>query len=155
MTGGGLYYEDFAIGEEINAGSHTLTQESAIGFAKEYDPQYYHIDPEAAKNGPYGRLIASGWQTAAISMRLKASSRLAEVAGGLLGMGLEELKWPRPVFPEDSLTLIITILEKRPSRSKPTHGIIKYRMDTYNQKHEKVMEALTAVWVPLKNPDKY
>lgn len=152
MTGGGLYYEDFAIGEEIDAGSHTLTLESAIAFASEYDPQYYHVDVEAAKQGPYGRLIASGWQTAAISMRLKSGSRLAEVAGGLLGLGLETLKWPRPVYPGDTLTLIITILDKRPSRSKPTHGIIQYRMDTYNQQREKVMEALTSVWVPLKSP---
>lgn len=149
---GELYYEDFHIGDEIDAGTHALTTESAIGFAKEYDPQYYHTDEEAAKAGPYGRLIASGWQTAAISMRLKAGSRLADVSGGLLGLGLESLKWPRPVYPGDVLHLIVTIVDKRTSRSKPTHGIVSYRMDTYNQHKEKVMEAVTAVWVPLKNP---
>lgn len=143
-----LYLKDFQPGQEFISEPYTLSKEEAIHFAKQYDPQYYHVDEEAAKKGPYGRLIASGWQTAAITMKLKAATDMVKVAGGLLGMGLESVKWPRPVYPGDTLHLVLTVLEVRRSNSKPTHGIVKYRMDTYNQQDEKVMEAITAVWVP-------
>ncbi|MBM3617086.1 MAG: MaoC family dehydratase [Alphaproteobacteria bacterium] len=143
-----LYLNDFRPGQEFLSPTHTLSLEEAVSFAKQYDPQYYHIDVEAAKKGPYGRLIASGWQTAAITMKLKAATELANVAGGLLGLGLESVKWPRPVYPGDTLRVVLTVLDVRRSNSKPTHGVVKYSMDTYNQHDEKVMEAVTAVWVP-------
>lgn len=145
-----LFFEDFQPGQVFESGPFTLTKEEAIAFASEYDPQYYHIDEEAAKDGPYGRLIASGWQTAAITMKLKAKTELVNISGGLLGIGLEGLRWPRAVYPGDSLNLKITILEVRRSQSKPTHGIVKYKMETFNQHAELVMETVTAVWVPAR-----
>lgn len=146
------YYEDFTPGQVFSAGPYLLTKEESVSFAAQYDPQYFHIDEALAKASPFGGLIASGWHTAAIAMRLKASTELSEVAGGLLGMGLEHLRWPQPVFPGDALRLDITLTEMRRSASRPSHGIIKYRMDVFNQREELVMEAVTAVWVPLRNP---
>lgn len=143
-----LYFDDFEIGQEFTTESYTISEESSIHFAQEYDPQYFHIDPEAAKNSPFGKLVTSGWQTAAVTMRLKAGSGINRVAGGLVGLGLESVKWPRPVYPGDTLRAVITITEKRRSQSKPTHGIIKYRMETFNQNNEKVLEMVTAIWVP-------
>lgn len=143
-----LYFEDFEIGQEFHTDSHLVTKESSIAFAKDYDPQYFHIDEEAAKHSPFGRLVTSGWQTAAITMRLKAGSAMNKVAGGMVGMGIETVKWPKPVYPGDTLRAVITIVEKRRSQSKPTHGIVKYRMETFNQHEEQVLEMVTAIWVP-------
>jgi len=146
-----LYFEDFEVGQKMETKPFTITKEYAIAFAREYDPQYYHVDEEAAKAGPYGRLIVSGWQTAAINMKLKATTRLAQVDGGLLGLGLDTLKWLKPVYPGDTLHLIITVTDKRLSNSRPTHGIMKYKMETFNQHGELVMETAPAVWVPLRS----
>jgi acyl dehydratase len=145
-----LHFEDFEVGEKVTTEPFTITKEKAIEFAREYDPQYYHIDEEAAKKGPYGRLIVSGWQTAAINMKLKATTRLANVEGGLLGLGVDALKWLKPVYPDDTLHLVITITDKRPSGSRPTYGIMKYKMETFNQNGELVMETSPAVWVPRR-----
>lgn len=147
-----LYYEDLAIGQAFSSGSVTMRKDDAIGFASRYDPQYFHVDEAAAKEGIWGRLVVSGWHTAAVTMRLKAESGLGRVAGGLVGLGLESVKWPRPVFPGDTLSIIITITGKRLSKSKPTHGVVNYKVETFNQNRELVMEMLTAVWVPLKIP---
>jgi acyl dehydratase len=145
-----LYFEDFDVGQKVETESFTITKENAIAFAREYDPQYYHIDEEAAKSSAYGRLIVSGWQTAAITMRLKAGTILARIDGGLLGLGVDALKWPRPVFPGDTLHTVITVTDKRPSESKPTFGVLKYKMETFNQKKELVYSAEPAVWAPRK-----
>jgi acyl dehydratase len=145
-----LYFEDFDIGQRLETECFTIDQEHAIAFAKEYDPQYFHIDEVDAKSGPYGKLIVSGWQTAAITMKLKATSLLVEVAGGLVGLGIDGLRWPRAVYPGDTLHAIITITDKRPSSSKPTHGVMKYKVETFNQNNELVMEMHTAVWIPRK-----
>lgn len=143
-----LYFDDFEPGQEFLTGSYTISEKSSIDFAREYDPQYFHVDAEAAKHSPFGRLVTSGWQTAAVTMRLKAGSGINRVAGGLVGLGLESVKWPRPVYPGDTLRAVITITEKRRSQSKPTHGVVKYRMETLNQNNETVMEMTTAIWVP-------
>ncbi len=145
-----LYYEDFEIGQKVETVPFTVTLEIALAFAREYDPQYYHVDEEAAKKSAYGRLIVSGWQTAAITMRLKAGTILANIDGGLLGLGVEALKWPRPVFPGDTLHTIITVTDKRASQSKPAFGILKYRMETFNQNNELVYSAEPSVWAPRK-----
>lgn len=147
MTGE-LYFDDFEPGRQFLTEGYTITKQSAVDFAREYDPQYFHVDEDAAVHSPFGRLVVSGWQTAAISMRLKAGSEMSHVAGGMVGMGIESVKWPRPVYPGDTLRLVITIVEKRRSQSKPTHGIVKYRMETFNQRDEKVLEMITAIWVP-------
>ena len=146
-----LYFEDFEIGQRLETEHFAIDKKRALAFAHEYDPQYYHVDEEKAKDGPYGRLIVSGWQTAAVTMKLKTTSKLVEIAGGLLGLGVESLKWPRPVYPDDELHAVITITDKRPSNSKPTHGIVKYKVETLNQNDELVMEMQTAVWVPRRS----
>lgn len=143
-----LYFDDFEIGQEFHTDSYTITKEKSLEFAKEYDPQYFHVDEEAAKHSIFGKLSTSGWQTAAISMRLKAGSGMNRVAGGMVGMGIESMKWPKAVYPGDTLRTVMTILQKRRSQSKPTHGVVKYRMETFNQHNERVLEVVTAIWVP-------
>src|SRR4051812_48271794 len=108
-----LYFEDFSIGQQFPNGSFTFDKEQAIAFAREYDPQYFHIDEEAAKKSFFGALVVSGWQTAAVTMRLKAGSDLRKVAGGLIGLGHESLKWPRSVYPGDTVRIVVTIVDKR------------------------------------------
>ncbi len=148
-----LYYEDFEIGQQFKSDrSHTITRDNAIAFARMYDPQLQHIDEEAAKNTLFGKLIVSGWQTAAVTMRLKTETELFHVANGLVGMGLESVRWPRPTFPGDSLRIMITVIDKRPSTSRPDKGIVKYKVETFNQRNEMAMEMETAVIVPRRSP---
>ena len=143
-----MYFEDFNIGQQFTKGSVTIDKDSAIAFAKEYDPQYFHTDEQAAKNSVFGQLVVSGWQTAAITMRLKAESDLSQVSGGLIGLGLESVKWPQPVYPGDSLRIVITIIDKRFSKSKPGYGVMKYKVETFNQHDALVMAMFTSVLIP-------
>lgn len=148
-----LYYEDFAAGQQFRSRrSFTLTKDDIIAFAKVYDPQPQHIDEEGAKNSVFGELVASGWHTAATTMRLKAETDLVRVAGGLVGLGLDKVRWPRPTMPGDSLSILVTVLEKRVSGSQPGKGIVRYKVETLNQKGELAMEMLTAVIVPIRDP---
>ncbi|MBY0407493.1 MAG: MaoC family dehydratase, partial [Rickettsiales bacterium] len=142
-----LYFEDFSPGQQFENGGYAISLESAVAFAREYDPQYFHVDEEAARDSFFGRLVVSGWQTAAVSMRLKALSGLGQIAGGLIGLGLEKVKWPRPVYPGDTLRVVITVLSVRESASKPGKGLVGYRMDTFNQHDALVMTAETTVMV--------
>jgi acyl dehydratase len=147
-----LYYNDFAVGQRMeSARSITMHKADTIAFAHSYDPQPFHIDEESAKETVVGELIASGWHTAAVSMRLKLETDLRYVAGGLLGLGVENLRWPRPTMPGDTVRIVITILEKRLSNSRPDKGIIKYKLETINQNNELVMEMVTAVIVPVED----
>lgn len=122
-----------------------------MAFAREYDPQLQHIDEEAARHTQLGELVASGWHTAAATMRLKTETELFHVAGGLVGMGLEHVRWPQPTRPGDSLRIVVTILDKRLSKSKPGFGVVSYKVETFNQRDELVMEMKTAVLVPCRN----
>ena len=145
-----LYYNDFTLGQRMeSASSITIEKADAIGFAQQFDPQPYHIDDEGAKNTMFGELIVSGWHTAAVSMRLKLETDFRYVAGGLLGLGVEYLRWPRPTFPGDTLRIVITVLEKRQSNSKPDKGIIKYKLETFNHTNDLVMEMVTSVIMPI------
>ncbi len=146
-----LYYEDFTIGQKLESRSHyTISRESAIAFAQEYDPQAQHLDDEKAKKSIFGELVVSGWHTAAATMRLKTETDLARIAGGLVGLGTETMRWPRPTMPGDTLRLVITILDKRLSQSKPGKGIVRYKAETLNQKGELMMEMFTNVIVPCR-----
>lgn len=146
-----LYFEDFEPAQEFSTDSFTLSEEHSRSFAAEYDPQYFHVDPVAAEKSVWGKLVASGWHTAAITMKLKAASQIANVKGGLVGMGIDSVRWPRPVYPGDTLHAVITVLEKRRSNSQPMFGIVNYKVETFNQHQELVMEMKTAVWVPCRN----
>lgn len=138
-----LYFEDFTVGTVFELGSRTLSQEQIIAFAREYDPQSFHTDPEAAKSSIYGSLIASGWQTVAIFMSLLVSAVLKDSAS-LGSPGIEGIQWLKPVRPGDTLTARFYILEATPSKSRLDRGIVKSRGEMSNQNGETVMTILPA-----------
>lgn len=127
-----LYLEDFAPGQTYGSGTLTVTEADVIRFATEFDPQPFHLDAEAAKGSLFRGLAASGWHTAAMTMKLLQGGELTP-AGGIIGAGFEELSWPRPVRPGDVLRVHSEILEVRASQSRPTQGLIKVRGTTFNQ----------------------
>mgnify|MGYP003579830981 CR=1 FL=1 len=131
------YLEHFAVGQTFGSKRHVIDKEQIVKFAQAFDPQPFHLDEEAARSWLFGGLAASGWHTAAITMRLLAGSEL-QPAGGLIGAGFDELRWPRPVRPGDELHLHIEVLDVRPSRSRSTQGILKIRTTTLNQHDEPV-----------------
>ena len=131
------YWEDLAAGETVEIGSHTITAEEIIAFAKQFDPQPFHIDAEKAKDSIYGGLIASGWHTCSIAMRLMCDSYVNQAAS-MGSPGLEEVRWLKPVRPGDTLRATRTIEESRPT-SKPDRGLVLTRWDMYNQKDEHVL----------------
>jgi acyl dehydratase len=145
-----LYFEDFTQGQQFTNGGYTVSKEQAIAFAKDFDPQYFHVDEEAAKSSIFRKLAVSGVHTAAISMRLKIDSPISKVKGGLVGLGFESLKWPMPVYPGDCLRIVITITAVRKSKSNPSNGVVSYRVETFNQDDKLVMQMETAVLVPCR-----
>ncbi len=133
-----LYLEDFKPGQVREFGHHTFTREEIIAFARQYDPQPFHVDEEAARRSIYGGLIASGWQTAAVSFRLVVDGLIGDVAS-MGSPGLDELRWLRPVRPGDTISVRTEVLEVRPSRSKPDRGVVRVRYETLNQRGETVL----------------
>ena len=131
------YWEDLVPGEAVGMGSYTVGADEIITFAKQFDPQPFHVDPEAAKGSIFGGLIASGWHTCGIAMRLMRDAYLNETAS-LGSPGLEEIRWLKPVRPGDTLRGTRTIEESRPT-SKPDRGLVLTRWDMYNQKDEHVL----------------
>lgn len=131
------FFEDFTVGQTFHSATATITAERIKSFAAEFDPQPFHLDEEAAKRSLFGGLAASGWHTAAVTMRLFVDSDL-HPAGGTIGAGGEDLRWPRPVRPGDVLHLEGEVLETRASRSRPELGIVKMRLTTHNQAGEPV-----------------
>lgn len=134
------YFDDYVPGATYDCGSVRIDQSDIISFAKEFDPQPFHTDPEAAARGPYGGLIASGWHTAALVMRLLVDNYLSAVAS-LGGAGADEIRWPYPVRPGDTLRVRATVLEARRSLSKPDRGIVKTVAEAVNQDGRTVMRA--------------
>ena len=145
------YFEDYALGSTYECGSVSIDQASIIAFAKEFDPQPFHVDPAAAAAGPYGGLIASGWHTAALVMRLLVENYLA-AESSLGSAGLDELRWPHPVRPGDTLRVRATVVESRRSLSKPDRGIVKTMVAATNSGGATVMRA-TAINFMLVRPD--
>ena len=129
------YWEDFVPGWEYESPPRTLSAQQITAFAREYDPQSYHTDEEAAKSSPFGGLIASGWQTCSVAMRLMCDGYLLQ-STCIGSPGLEELRWLKPVRPGDSLRLRTTVLEQTPSQKHPARGTVKFRWDVLNQKSE-------------------
>jgi acyl dehydratase len=137
----GVCFEDLYVGQLFRAGEIHITAEDIIRFARDNDPQYFHVDPEAAKASPFGGLVASGWQTAALSMRLLIE-RAAIFAGGVIGAG-GEIAWLRPVRPGDRLRIECEVVKVTPSRSRPEVGTAVLKTTTFNQNDEPV-QTLTA-----------
>jgi acyl dehydratase len=132
------YFEDYPVAAVFTAGPLEVTETEIVEFARRYDPQPMHTDPEAARRGRFGGLIASGWHTGAMMMRLFADHVLSPVSS-MASPGLDELRWLHPVRPGDSLTLRVTVLEARLSRSKPEQGIVRSLVELINQRGETVL----------------
>jgi acyl dehydratase len=132
------YFEDYLVGSVHQFGSIAVEQDEVISFARRFDPQDFHTDPEAAKRTMFGGLIASGWHTAGLMMRLYADHYLSKVAS-LSSPGLDELRWLKPVRPGDSLSVRVTVLDAVASRSKPDRGIVTSFIEVLNQGGEVVM----------------
>lgn len=126
-----LHFEDFAPGQVLELGSHTVTEAEIVRFAREWDPQTFHVDPEAARETVFGGLIASGWHTGALWMRLYVQTVLGSASRG--SPGIEELRWLAPVRPGDTLTGLLTVLETSRSERDPTRGTVRIRGEMVNQ----------------------
>ena len=131
------YLEDIAVGTTFRSGSLRIDGDEIKRFAADFDPQPFHLDEEAARETIFGGLAASGWHTAAVTMKLLVGSEFTP-AGGIIGAGFDELRWPRPVRPGDELHVEGEVLETRPSKSNPRQGLIKVRTATMNQRGEVV-----------------
>jgi acyl dehydratase len=133
-----LYLEDFAPGQVLESPPRTLTKEEILAFARQYDPQPFHTDEAAARHSVYGGLIASGWQTVGIMMRLLWDTFLKDTVS-LGSPGCDEIRWLKPVRPGDTLRARFTIAEVTPSRSKPDRGVVRTFTEILNQRDEIVM----------------
>ncbi len=138
---GRLYLDDLFVGQRFTSGTHRLDAAEITGFAAQYDPQPFHLDDAAARPTLFGGLAASGWHTAAVTMRLQVEGGLP-IAGGIIGAG-GEITWPKPSRPGDVLQVHSEVLAVTPSRSKPDRGIVTVRSETRNQRGE-VVQILVA-----------
>ena len=145
------YFEDFAVGQTFVGGRHRVDKDQIVTFAKQFDPQYYHLDEEAAKKSPFKGLAASGWHTAAITMRLMVDGAF-KPAGGIIGVGFDQLSWSKPVRPGDELCVTSEILEVRPSKSRNDRGMIRVKNTTFNQHGEAVQSFTGNLIVPRRSP---
>ena len=145
------YLEDYAVGQVYLSGRKRVSKEEIIAFAKEFDPQFYHLDEVAALKSPFKGLAASGWHTAAMTMRLMVDGEF-KPAGGILGVGFDQLSWSRPVRPGDELHVKSEILEVRPSKSKPDRGTVRVQNTTLNQNDEIVQMFTANLLVPRRSP---
>ena len=132
------YFEDFQVGQVHELGTYVVSREELLAFARQYDPQPFHLDEEAGRQSIYGSIIASGWHTAAICHRLLVESLLQD-SSSMGSPGLDELRWLLPVKPGDTLSVRIEVLATTPSRSKADRGSLKTRMEVRNQRGEVVM----------------
>jgi acyl dehydratase len=144
------YFEDYTTGHVVTFGARTVTAEEIIAFAREYDPQSFHLSEEGGRATPYGGLIASGWQTASLTMRMLADHAVSR--HGLGSPGLDELRWFKPVRPGDTLSVRVTVLETRRSASKPDRGIVTQRTEALNQAGEVVMLWRGTIFVRCRTP---
>jgi acyl dehydratase len=145
-----LYLEDIFVGQRFVTGSHPLTAEAIKAFARDYDPQSFHTDEEAAKDSFFGGLAASGWHTAAVTMRLQIESG-PPIAGGMIGAG-GDIAWPMPTRPGDVLHVESEITEVRPSKSRPERGFATLKSETKNQNGE-VVQRLTVKLLVWRRPE--
>jgi acyl dehydratase len=132
------YFEDFRAGEVIELGSHEVSEEEIVGFARQWDPQPFHVDPEAARQSVFGGLIASGWHTGAMWMRLYVGAML-DTAASQGSPGVEDLRWLAPVRPGDTLSGRLTVLDVRPSERRSDRGTVRIRGEMVNQDGVTVM----------------
>lgn len=131
-----VYFEDFEVGDEQSFGDYDVTEEAVLAFAEQYDPQWFHTDPERAeRESPLGGLAASGWHTTAMTMRMLVDNHFDEAAS-YGAIGVDELRWPNPTFPGETLSVETEVLETTPSESKPDRGVVKSQLTTTNEDGE-------------------
>ena len=143
------YLEDLKPEQAFESRRHTITQDEIVAFARQYDPQFFHLDPEAATTSFFGKLIASGWHTCALTMKMLTEAEM-DLAGGIIGAGMEELKWPTPLVPGDTIHVRVEIIESRASKSRPAIGIVRTRVQTLREDGAAVQDMIANLIVPTK-----
>jgi acyl dehydratase len=143
-----MYYEDLSVGQVFLSRAEAIARDRIVAFAQEFDPQPQHLDEDAARGSMFGELVASGWHTAALTMRLQFEAVVSRFPGGSLGAQIDTLAWLRPVRPGDLLRAKIEVMEMRPSRSRPERGVVTMRTTTLNQRDEPVQAMTASVLVP-------
>jgi acyl dehydratase len=144
-----LHFEDLKPGDTFRTPSQVVTAEDIIAFARQYDPQPFHTDAAAARTSLFGQLVASGWHTAAVTMGLMVRSDM-QPEGGVLGRGVDQLRWPRPVLPGDTLRVEMTVVEIDPEPSRTGRGRVKLSCRTLNQNGDPVQEMTARLLVPRR-----
>lgn len=147
-----LYWEDFVVGQTREFGRYVVAREAVLDFARQFDPQPFHLDDAAAKQSLFGRLAASGWHTCAMAMRMLCDGYLLDAAS-LGSPGIENLRWPHPVFPGDTLRMRSMVLASRPLASRPAVGIVRSRSEMLNQDGEIVLTMEGAGFFARRNPE--
>jgi acyl dehydratase len=145
------YFEDYVPGLTVDCGSFTLSEAEIIAFGKDYDPQPFHVDPQEAKNGPFGGLIASGWHSTAMMMRHLVDYYVSQESS-IGSPGVDDIRWPRPVRPGDTLRVRATVIEARRSASKPDRGIVRTLAELVNQDGEIAMKVTANNFILLRDP---
>lgn len=143
-----LYFDDMAVGRRFQSGEHAMDAAQIIAFARQFDPQPFHMDDDAAQGTLFGGLAASGWHTAAITMRLQVTTGLP-IAGGIIGAS-GDVAWPRPTRPTDVLHVVSEVVEATPSKSRPDRGMVTIRSETRNQNDEVLQISTVRIVVPRK-----
>jgi acyl dehydratase len=147
-----IHYEDLNVGDSVDLGPTSASAEEIIAFAKRYDPQAFHLSDEGAKNTYFGTLAASGWHTAALTMRLMMTGRDQPLAS-LGSPGFENLRWRHPVYPDDQLTARVSVASKRLSESRPEMGLVQFDVETRNQDDVVVMSFLSTAMMARRDSD--
>jgi acyl dehydratase len=145
-----LYLEDLKPGQTIQGGPITVSEADVIAFGKQFDPQPFHTDPEAAKSTFFQGLALSGWHTGSLTMKMLVESPLAAIANGLIGLEVRHMRWPRPARPGDTLSVTVEVLETKASRSRPGFGTAILKWTTRNQRGETVQELENVAWVATR-----
>ena len=133
-----IWWEDFKVGDVSEMGTHTFSEEEIVSFGRQYDPQPFHVDKAAAERGPYGGLIASGWQVCAVGMRLVDETFMNDTES-YGSPGIEKVRWLKPVRPGDTVRYRMTVVESRASNSRPKVGLVKHLWEAFNQSGELVL----------------
>lgn len=144
------HYEDFSVGQSFTSRAERITRERILEFGREFDPQPQHTDEEAARGSMFGELVASGWHTASLTMRLQLEAVLGGIPGGAMGAQVDSLSWRQPVRPDDELRATVEVLDMRLSKSRADRGVLTLRTTTLNQRNEAVQVMSAAVLVPRR-----
>ena len=147
------HFEDLLVGRKARFGNYAVTREEVLEFARKFDPQPFHLSDEAAAKTHFGRIAASGWHTCAMVMAMLVEQMKAHPQAGLGGVGIDELRWLKPVYPGDVLRCESELLEKTRSRSKPGMGSGRIRVTAFNQKEEPVMSYVNIFLIAVRNPE--